>query len=292
MDTLCQNPPRPDSTNTFSSNGRDHKGRFARGNAGGPGNPFARQVGRLRKALLDCLTEEAMVEIGRKLIELAREGDVQAIRLLFSYTLGKPAEAVSPDRLDLDEWECLGQAAQIQRELPGMMTIPDPELPLEMVRAVRPAVARDMARMMHEVSKEQENPAVREAESLEAYAERFAAAVQAGTLELPPVPAEALELPIPPEEELPVPVNEGLRAEVTDEQVRGGPPAPPVASLVQQKQRSRPPSTNGETTDSGRQLASARTAQEIRPTRDTEPRITRITPIDGKRTENGMRNAE
>jgi len=36
-----------------SSDGRDTMGRFAPGNSGGPGNPFARKVASLRQALLD-----------------------------------------------------------------------------------------------------------------------------------------------------------------------------------------------------------------------------------------------
>ena len=34
------------------ANGRDEKGHFAKGNGGGPGNPFAQQVAELRKTLL------------------------------------------------------------------------------------------------------------------------------------------------------------------------------------------------------------------------------------------------
>ena len=37
--------------------GRDVQGRFRPGNPGGPGNPFARKVAALRKALLDSVSE-------------------------------------------------------------------------------------------------------------------------------------------------------------------------------------------------------------------------------------------
>ena len=40
--------------------GRDVKGRFAAGNAGGPGNPFARQTAQLRAALVQRVTSEDM----------------------------------------------------------------------------------------------------------------------------------------------------------------------------------------------------------------------------------------
>src|SRR3954452_24387989 len=101
MTTAAPEQVRETSTN---GNGRDQKGRFTRGNAGGPGNPFTRQVGKLRARLLERLTEAELDHIADTLIGLARDGDLQAIKLLFAYTLGKPAEAMNPDRLDEDEW--------------------------------------------------------------------------------------------------------------------------------------------------------------------------------------------
>jgi hypothetical protein len=84
--------------------GRDACGRFAVGNAGGPGNPFARQVAQLRRALVDAFTEQDMQRVARQLIEQAAAGDVPSARLLFSYTLGQPAAPVDPDTLDQHEW--------------------------------------------------------------------------------------------------------------------------------------------------------------------------------------------
>ena len=43
--------------------GRDVHGRFRKGNPGGPGNPFARKVAALRKALLDSVSEQDLKEI-------------------------------------------------------------------------------------------------------------------------------------------------------------------------------------------------------------------------------------
>lgn len=125
--------------------GRDGKGRFARGNAGGPGNPFARQVGKLRKVLLQCVSEEDMANIAGVLVTLAKGGDLQAIKLLFQYTLGKPAEAFNPDRLDVDEAERFEETATMQKGLAQSALAPDPEFALEMVRALRPALAKSSA---------------------------------------------------------------------------------------------------------------------------------------------------
>ena len=38
--------------------GRDDKGRFAAGNKGGPGNPFARQTAANRQAVVNAVTEQ------------------------------------------------------------------------------------------------------------------------------------------------------------------------------------------------------------------------------------------
>ena len=40
-----------------------------------------------------------------------KTGDVAAIKLLFQYTLGKPAPSPDPDHLDVDEWHKLQQSS-------------------------------------------------------------------------------------------------------------------------------------------------------------------------------------
>ena len=83
--------------------GRDAGGRFASGNSGGPGNPFARRVAELRIALFDAVTPEDLRYLAGQLVVLAKNGDLAACKLLFSYVLGKPAPAVNPDALDWEE---------------------------------------------------------------------------------------------------------------------------------------------------------------------------------------------
>lgn len=79
--------------------GRDGRGRFAPGNPGGPGNPHASQVGALRAALLAAVTPEDLTAIVGKLVELAKGGDVRAIREVLDRTLGRPIEADLLERL-------------------------------------------------------------------------------------------------------------------------------------------------------------------------------------------------
>ncbi|MFM7150157.1 MAG: hypothetical protein ACKO23_09970, partial [Gemmataceae bacterium] len=86
-----------------SRNGRDHRGRFTKGNAGGPGNPFARKTSLLRSVAIQCLSTADMQVIVERLIYFAREGHIPAIKLLFHYTLGKPIEGQHPDEVDFDD---------------------------------------------------------------------------------------------------------------------------------------------------------------------------------------------
>jgi len=106
---------------TNGANGRDASGRFARGNAGGPGNPFGRLMARLRSALCRRITEEDVEAIADKLIEKARAGDVPAARLLLSYGIGKPTEAVNPDTLDLAEWDIYRRSPVSLDDLRGIV---------------------------------------------------------------------------------------------------------------------------------------------------------------------------
>jgi len=80
--------------------GRDVAGRFQAGNPGGPGNPYAKQVGRLRSAMLDAVSEEDMRAVVAKLVELAKDGSVPAAKEVLERTLGRPTEADLIDRLE------------------------------------------------------------------------------------------------------------------------------------------------------------------------------------------------
>ena len=68
------------STNGSNGN-RDSNGRFAKGNPGGPGNPHARKVARLRSLILESVTEDDLRAIVAVLVKRAREGDLPAIPL-------------------------------------------------------------------------------------------------------------------------------------------------------------------------------------------------------------------
>jgi len=74
--------------------GRNGKGRFVKGYAGGPGNPHSKAVNSFRAAILEATTREDMLEIWAVLIENAKAGDLRAIREVFDRVIGKPKESV------------------------------------------------------------------------------------------------------------------------------------------------------------------------------------------------------
>ena len=93
------------------SNGdRDADGRFARGNAGGPGNPHARKVGQLRSAMLRAVSGKDMQAIVAKLVEQAKGGSVPAAREVIDRCIGKPTEADLLERIERLETLIEGRA--------------------------------------------------------------------------------------------------------------------------------------------------------------------------------------
>jgi hypothetical protein len=101
-------PPFVDGAGpTAPAEGRNANGRFAKGWKGGPGNPFAREVARLRAALVRAIDADKMTRLAHRLYEQALEGNVQAAELLLRYCIGRATPAVDPDDLDNDEWRRL-----------------------------------------------------------------------------------------------------------------------------------------------------------------------------------------
>jgi hypothetical protein len=134
---IRQPDPSPESASP-TREGRDANGHFAKGNRFGPGNPFARQVAALRKALVEKVTPEDMEAIATSLILRARGGNLPAIKLLFSYIIGTPTPAVNPDTLDREEMEQYRQEVGMEELVCRVGKALTPEIACTMVRAVRP----------------------------------------------------------------------------------------------------------------------------------------------------------
>ena len=90
---------------------RDDKGRFAPGHCGGPGNPHAQRVAKLRSALLEAVSEEMIASIIGRLVEMALGGNIIAAREILDRCLGKPLEADILEQIEALEQrlEGLGQ---------------------------------------------------------------------------------------------------------------------------------------------------------------------------------------
>jgi hypothetical protein len=121
-----------------NSDQREANGRFAKGNPGGPGNPFARRVADLRWALVEGVTPEDMRDIAVALALRAQAGNVSAARLLLQYTLGKPVEQPHPDRIDRDEIEAFRANAVHDGDQPVFASTPL-AAPLIVARELVPA---------------------------------------------------------------------------------------------------------------------------------------------------------
>ena len=137
-----------------TSTGRDEKGQFTPGNPGGPGNPFARQVAALRKALVDAVTPQDIQEVAAALIARAKEGNVQAAKLLLSYAIGKPEQAPQPDHLDAHEWEIYRATTPMKEEAAAVTKAGDPEFHLRTVRVVRPLITQMMQNTVNDMFNE------------------------------------------------------------------------------------------------------------------------------------------
>src|SRR5207302_1969026 len=110
-----------------------------------------RRVAGLRSALLDTVVSEDVAAIARALVDKAKKGDVPAAKLVLAYTLGKPAPAVQPDQLDIEEWQIFRDTAPMAAEMPTLGMAPSPELPRDVVRRTRPLVAENLGRQMSDM---------------------------------------------------------------------------------------------------------------------------------------------
>ena len=93
--------PSTNGDNRLPAEARDAKGRFLRGNPGGPGNPQAHNVAAWRKALADAVSPDDVAEVTRKVIEAAKAGEPWAIHELFDRLLGKPSVQIDFEATDM-----------------------------------------------------------------------------------------------------------------------------------------------------------------------------------------------
>jgi hypothetical protein len=78
-------------------------------------------VAELRRALLAAVTDDDIKYMAGVLVQMARGGDLAAVKLLFSYVIGKPVEVSDPDRLDLEEWRLRQEAGVSAEQMTGVL---------------------------------------------------------------------------------------------------------------------------------------------------------------------------
>jgi hypothetical protein len=162
----------PGPEQNSASADRDARGRFATGNRGGPGNPFARQTAAMHRALCAEVSKEDLAAMTRKLKEMALAGNMAALKLLFSYVVGRPQAATNPDTLDLQEWSQLKQAAPMLEEMPTVMKSLTAEDACDIARAAQPVFSQEIVNEIGEGVQRQEEAAERRRERKEARRQR------------------------------------------------------------------------------------------------------------------------
>ena len=76
---------------TNGDNGeRGEDGRFLPGNAGGPGNPYAKKVAALRGSLINAISHDDIEAIIHSQVEKAKQGDTVAAKFILERLLGRP----------------------------------------------------------------------------------------------------------------------------------------------------------------------------------------------------------
>lgn len=78
-----------DPSTNGGNGGRDARGRFVKGNGGGPGNPKARDVARMRDVFRSACSDADILTLARKLIAMGKRGNIFAMREVLDRVLGK-----------------------------------------------------------------------------------------------------------------------------------------------------------------------------------------------------------
>src|SRR5215211_1041425 len=148
----------------------DTRGRFASGNKGGPGNPFARHTAALRKAAAEALSPEHIRVVILAMWELAAKGDKAAARIVLSYGPGKAQACADPDSLDahelrtyLDQTVPMPAATELMQGMPLKVLLKTlPTVMAAREETVSQTIVDGMPEAQEKHQKEQERKACRE----------------------------------------------------------------------------------------------------------------------------------
>jgi hypothetical protein len=115
--------------------GRDQGGRFTKGCKGGPGNPAYRLCSERRQRFLSAVSNEDIDAVAARLKAEALGGNIDAMRLLLLYSVGRPLPAADPDRADLDELQLRLAWPAVVEVLFAALDGMEPQAALEFIRA-------------------------------------------------------------------------------------------------------------------------------------------------------------
>jgi hypothetical protein len=138
---------RPDQTETAApasgpaGDERNARGQFLKNNAGGPGNPHARHCARMLEMFRNSITDDEMFALCRVLFERAITGDMNALKMIFQYKLGKPLPAPNPDMIDRDEWDHFQKDAMTLDEMKKVLGQLPSRIGNAIVSAALPSIA-------------------------------------------------------------------------------------------------------------------------------------------------------
>ncbi len=93
---------------------RNAQGQFTKGNPGGPGNPYAKQVARVRSLVLEAVGDKDLRAIINALVERAKGGDVAAAREVLNRLMGRPSTAIDPEQYKFQEERLNLQEKQVK----------------------------------------------------------------------------------------------------------------------------------------------------------------------------------
>lgn len=86
-----KNAPSPNGTNGLV---RNPAGRFAPGNAGGPGNPHAKRSAEIRSLIYRTVSDDDLQAIIASLVQQAKAGDLPAAREVLDRCMGRPPQGL------------------------------------------------------------------------------------------------------------------------------------------------------------------------------------------------------
>jgi hypothetical protein len=106
--------------------------------------------------LQEVVSEDDIWAAAQSLVEQARAGDLAAIKLLFAYAIGKPVEAVDPDRVDVDEWQLTREQGVPPEAMSAVLRTLPADWVVKLLRIAWPCVAATLSEQVQQGIAEQE----------------------------------------------------------------------------------------------------------------------------------------